>query len=521
MKTLFTFFISLIFCLSTFGQEVSVVSELVENGGSMYYFHGKKVARSSDGLLMVIWTSIGGTGGQINYSIYDDAFEIWSPAAPISAAGDRADKPALAADDLGNIHACWQERNTSDENYYIAYSKYDGLAWSTPIKVSVQDTNECEEASIEVDSDNNIWVVYNNDGAGEPDEFVYAVKSTDGGTTWSTEAEALSSSGLIDGSITNGRCTLAAGPGGKMVATWHNGQPWDSGRREISVNQYDGTSWSGEVMISDTTSADRSANWYPTVALDKNLNIYVIYHTNDVSTDPDKNRYLLVQKKSWDASWDESTTTIIHTETAGDMLGTSAVADEDGNIHLVFQKDIPEDTLGIDGNYYTYSQDGGETWEPAVKLGRVDHDGGYATLSNRIRKEYGIDIAFRESYSPLVNDQDTTSVIYQNMPYPEATGVSTVALPEKFELLRNYPNPFNPSTNLEYSIAKTGNVKLVVYDILGNKIKTIVNSEMQPGNYKAYWNGRDLNNKQVASGVYLITLQTITGIKTIKVELLK
>jgi hypothetical protein len=62
---------------------------------------------------------------------------------------------------------------------------------------------------------------------------------------------------------------------------------------------------------------------------------------------------------------------------------------------------------------------------------------------------------------------------------------------------------------------------LVVYDILGNKIKTIVNSEMQPGNYKAYWGGRDLNNKQVASGVYIVTLQTITGRKAIKVELLK
>ena len=522
MRSIFTFFGSLLFCSALFAQNPSIVQDNVTNNGSLYYFHGKKVARSTDGILAVIWTDLNAAGGQINFSVYDDAFGVWSPASAISSAGDRADKPAIAADDLGNFHVSWQERGTSAENYMIMYSKYDGVNWTTPVKVSLHDADECEETSIEVDSENNVWVVYNNDGAGTPNEFVYAVKSSDGGTTWSSAAEAISSSGLIDGSITNGRCTLAAGEDGKLVATWHNGQPWDSGRREISVNQYDGTSWSGEVMISDTTTADRSANWYSTAAIDPQNNIYIIYHTNDVATDTLDRRYLLCQKKAWDDTWDLSVTTVIYTETAGDMLGTSAVSDEDGRIHLIYQANVPADTNGLDANYYTYSQDFGQTWSAPLKVGREGYDGGYATLSNRIRKEHGIDVAFRESNRVSINDSDSTTVIHVNLEYPEVVSVEAISnLPVDYELISNYPNPFNPATTINFSIVKSGKVNLTVYDILGNKLRSLVDQEMGSGHFQTTWDGLDQNGLAVSSGVYLLFLETSSGKLAHKINLLK
>ena len=523
MKSFFTILIAFLLFSVTFGQTVSIVQDNCENAGSMYYFHGKKVARTSTGMLVVIWTDLADAGGQINYSVYDSAFDTWSPAAPISAAGDRADKPGIAADDQGgNVHACWQERNTSGENYMIMHSKYDGTAWTTPVVVSLHPDNECEEASIEVDSNGNIWIVYNNDGAGEPNEFVYAVTSTDGGTTWSTSAVALSSSGLIDGSVTNGRCTLVAGPEGKLAVTWHNGLPWDSGRREISFNQYDGTSWSGEVMISDTTSADRVANWYPTVAVDPQANIYVIYHTNNTSADTLDQRFLLVQKKGWDQTWEESVTRTIYIDTDGDMLGTSALCDENGVVHLVFQADVPADTNGLDKNYYTYSKDGGETWSDPLALGREGYDGGYATLSNRIYPDHGIDVAMRESNEPAVNDADLTTVVHVNIPYSYVTDIEEVEeIPSEYDLIRNYPNPFNPTTTIEYTVAHAGKVSLSIYDILGNRIATLVNSDVQAGKYSVKWNGVDNNNLRVASGIYFAALETTLGRSVVKLGLLK
>ncbi len=519
MKVFYSLLITLFIFVTLSGQTTSLVADNVAEDGPMYYFHGKKIARTTNGILMVVWV---GSDSQINFSTYDDAFDTWSPPAAVSSAVESADKPAIAADELGNIHACWQERPTSDDNYIVMYANYNGTIWSSPAQVSLHDANECEEASIEVDSDNNIWIVYNNDGAGEPDEFVYVVNSTDGGSTWSTSAEAISASGYIGSSITNGRCTLVAGPDGKLAAVWHNGLPSDSGRREVYFNQYDGTAWAGEVMISDTTGEDRAANWYPTVAVDNNATIYVIYHTNDVSSDTLSRRYVLLQKKAWNDTWDQSSTSVLHTETAGDLLGTSAIADENNVVHLVYRLDIPDDTTGIDGVYYKFSKDEGESWSENILVSRAGYDGGYATIANKVRTAYGVDITFRESYQQYINDQDTTAILYANIPYDLITSVEKEnQIPDEFEVLANYPNPFNPSTTFSFNVIESGNVTLRIYDSIGNEVRTLVNKVVNTGSHEISWSGENNNNRLLSSGVYFATLQTLNSRSTVKVLLLK
>jgi lysophospholipase L1-like esterase len=76
--------------------------------------------------------------------------------------------------------------------------------------------------------------------------------------------------------------------------------------------------------------------------------------------------------------------------------------------------------------------------------------------------------------------------------------------PAHFQLKQNYPNPFNPSTTIEFYINKPGNVKLVVYDIMGNEIRTLVDEYKNAGSYKTVFNAVSL-----ASGVYYYNL--ITG----------
>ncbi len=80
------------------------------------------------------------------------------------------------------------------------------------------------------------------------------------------------------------------------------------------------------------------------------------------------------------------------------------------------------------------------------------------------------------------------------------------ALPHQFSLGDNYPNPFNPSTTVEFKLPIGADVKLNVYNLLGERVATIYNSYAQPGNYKATWNGLDLNGNQVPSGTYLFEL---------------
>ncbi len=75
--------------------------------------------------------------------------------------------------------------------------------------------------------------------------------------------------------------------------------------------------------------------------------------------------------------------------------------------------------------------------------------------------------------------------------------------PEALALLPNYPNPFNPTTEINFHLAAQGNVHIAVYDMMGRQVDTLVDQNMTAGSYTASWNGRDAAGNQVASGVYL------------------
>ena len=89
-------------------------------------------------------------------------------------------------------------------------------------------------------------------------------------------------------------------------------------------------------------------------------------------------------------------------------------------------------------------------------------------------------------------------------------------VPDKFELSQNYPNPFNPVTNLRFGIPESGFTTLKIYDVLGNKVATLVNELLSPGNYQVQWDGSSF-----ASGVYYYKLETNSFSETRKMFLLK
>ena len=102
----------------------------------------------------------------------------------------------------------------------------------------------------------------------------------------------------------------------------------------------------------------------------------------------------------------------------------------------------------------------------------------------------------------------------------KATDVTNVAnnfqILRKYTLKQNYPNPFNPITKINFTIAKAGKVSLKVYDILGQKIKTLINRRMAKGSYSINFNGKNL-----PSGVYVYTLSVNEYKNSKKMILLK
>ncbi|UCE20263.1 MAG: T9SS type A sorting domain-containing protein [Gemmatimonadota bacterium] len=109
--------------------------------------------------------------------------------------------------------------------------------------------------------------------------------------------------------------------------------------------------------------------------------------------------------------------------------------------------------------------------------------------------------------------------------FETSTGVNPArgdaAIPQSHHLAQNYPNPFNPETRIDYQLAEDGFVELAVYNVLGQKVRTLKAGEHVAGTYSVLWNGRDDAGLDVASGVYFYRLETSTFTSTKRMILMK
>ena len=96
-----------------------------------------------------------------------------------------------------------------------------------------------------------------------------------------------------------------------------------------------------------------------------------------------------------------------------------------------------------------------------------------------------------------------------NMIITNITGIENDKnkLPTKSNLYQNFPNPFNPSTTIQYSLAKSSFVKLTVYNMLGQKVRTLMQSFQPVGEYSIVWDGKDDTSRPVSSGIYLYQIE--------------
>jgi hypothetical protein len=94
-------------------------------------------------------------------------------------------------------------------------------------------------------------------------------------------------------------------------------------------------------------------------------------------------------------------------------------------------------------------------------------------------------------------------------------------LPYQFELSQNYPNPFNPITTIQYWLPEHGHVTIEVYNILGQRLRTLVDCEESAGAHTLTWDGTDAGGTQVATGVYLYRFKAGDHVETRKMLLLK
>jgi hypothetical protein len=89
-------------------------------------------------------------------------------------------------------------------------------------------------------------------------------------------------------------------------------------------------------------------------------------------------------------------------------------------------------------------------------------------------------------------------------------------IPDRFALSAPYPNPFNPSVTIEFALPVQSDVQLVVYDILGRRVRSLVGNRLTAGNHRVLWDGRNDDSLEASSGVYFVTIRTKNFIATRK-----
>ena len=127
-----------------------------------------------------------------------------------------------------------------------------------------------------------------------------------------------------------------------------------------------------------------------------------------------------------------------------------------------------------------------------------------------------------ETSEDLNNTFVTDSVITPNGPMQVTSVKEGELVPTEFALLQNFPNPFNPSTVIKFDIARETSVRLVIYDILGKKVRTLIDSEVhQPGSYGIEWDSRNGFGNILSSGTYFYRFEAGDFVSIKKMMLLK
>jgi hypothetical protein len=166
--------------------------------------------------------------------------------------------------------------------------------------------------------------------------------------------------------------------------------------------------------------------------------------------------------------------------------GAVASGTADNYLHEAAQADNPPS-----GTVYDPENDG----IPLESLGVHEH------WNNSTDKQYSRNLGTGEGIE-LITVLKTT---------PTVVELSNVDIPGTFTLFDNYPNPFNTSTTICYSLPTSADIRLNIYNLKGEKVRTLINQHQSAGTFEISWNGRNDDNVRVASGIYIYRMEINTG----------
>ncbi|NOS84890.1 MAG: T9SS type A sorting domain-containing protein [Ignavibacteria bacterium] len=156
-----------------------------------------------------------------------------------------------------------------------------------------------------------------------------------------------------------------------------------------------------------------------------------------------------------------------------------------------------------------------------TSLFNVTNGFGHSYSNRNYAKYIGLFKSTSFLFNVPVNTYNLRGAKINNTVYGDTSGLTGISLneaeiPANYSLSQNYPNPFNPQTKIKFAVPKASFTKLVIYDLLGREVTTLVDEELKPGTYEADWDGSNFS-----SGVYFYKIISGDYVETKKMVLMK
>ncbi|MFA7360159.1 MAG: T9SS type A sorting domain-containing protein [Candidatus Kapaibacterium sp.] len=430
------------------------------------------------------------------------------------------------------VHVVWQDSRDGNWEIYYKRSTYSGVNWGTDTRMTNNGANSYSPTI--ACSGSNVHVVWMDQRDGNLE--MYYKRSTDGGTTWGQDTR------LTNKTVDSWNPSIAVS-GSNVHVVW---QDTRDGNFEIYYKRSTdgGINWGADTRLTNATSVSYSSS----IAC-SGLNLHVVWR------DERNANWEVFYKRSTDGGTTWGSDTRLASDSAGSEKPSIAVA---GTIvHIVW-----EYIYRNSGNweiYYKRSTDGGITWGADTRLTYAISDswlssiavfGSFVHVVWMDKRDGKEEIYYKRSIDGGINWEADTRLtnntswsefpsiaisgslvhvvwsdyrdgnfeIYYKRNPTGNVGIQNISteIPSAFSLGQNYPNPFNPTTNVKFSIVKSGQVKLIVYDVMGREVQTLVNESLKPGTYEAMFDGSALN-----SGVYFYKMTAGNYSETRKMLMIK
>lgn len=462
--------------------------------------------------------------GDNNFEIFFRRF-IYNFGSPfitrVTNASNMSKFPALAVrnwgagdydtqQDSGRVYIVWQDARLfsipllgEPKSYTIfmrTFRSMGGTGFDPEVQVSPYDSiNATTLPVVTVGDSNRVWIAWQRPDAASGISAIF------------TRAYH-SNTGFLDslvqqtpGLFFSGNPSMAASRDGVVHLVWVDIR---SGTQQIWTKRYvPGSGWTADQQLVFSSTASSA----PTITADYNSHMHLEWVDSR-----DGNSEIYYKEYVPGIGWDAIDTRI--TLNASSQIQPYVDADPRGNVYTVWT-DLRNGSSNPD-IYYDTRQNG--TW-----VGNTSLVGAGTDTTNSVQRFPGIvHDEFGVAYVAWSDERYPASIgrnreVFYKVGLDVVTAVSETEKPALARLLRNYPNPFNPVTKIQFVLERDAYVSLRVFDVQGRVVRTLLNSYLAGGPRVVGWDGRDDAGRSLASGTYFLRLQGGGTYLTRTVNLLK